>query len=423
MKALKQFAVNSLEFAVKARNGIPLFVIFVSLIFCQLQFSTAVHAGAGSEGGDFLNLGIGARAVSMGGAFTGLANDVSAGYWNPGGLVQLDGTEVLTMYDSFFEGMGHIYLGLGKKLNGGGALGAQINYLTSGDISGVDESGNSIGNFNATSMAIVLTYSRYINKSMSYGINLKTLNENIAGLNGSGFGADLGLLYKGSEKLRLGFAIQNLGTGITYDGYTETSPFPMVVRGGISYYLTNTGANSFVLCADLSKISTDNSMGMGAGMEYRAGVLAFRGGILKSGDAMIPGAGIGIGSGNISFDIGAGQYENLGSTYKVSFIGKFGAAGTDKGSIPKSLKTRKSSTSKTKSIDSQETDPDIKALEAQYNQAIEDIDPEKAIELKKKMETLKEKKNLQKQYNKAIEDMDPEKAIEIKKKIDALDSK
>ena len=34
---------------------------------------------------------VGARALSMGGAFTGLADDVSASYWNPAALVFLDG--------------------------------------------------------------------------------------------------------------------------------------------------------------------------------------------------------------------------------------------------------------------------------------------------------------------------------------------
>lgn len=44
--------------------------------------------------GGFEGPGIGTRALAMGGAFVGLADDWSAAYWNPAGLAQLRGTGV-----------------------------------------------------------------------------------------------------------------------------------------------------------------------------------------------------------------------------------------------------------------------------------------------------------------------------------------
>jgi len=42
-----------------------------------------------------LNLnGVGSRAISMGGAYVGLADDYSAVFWNPAGLTQINGTSV-----------------------------------------------------------------------------------------------------------------------------------------------------------------------------------------------------------------------------------------------------------------------------------------------------------------------------------------
>ena len=56
--------------------------VFLCLIFlCSLGFSNGLN----------LN-GIGARAIAMGGAFVGLADDFSAVFWNPAGLGQLKGT-------------------------------------------------------------------------------------------------------------------------------------------------------------------------------------------------------------------------------------------------------------------------------------------------------------------------------------------
>lgn len=44
--------------------------------------------------GGFARSGIGMKALSMGGAFRGIANDHTAAYWNPAGLFQVEGTSV-----------------------------------------------------------------------------------------------------------------------------------------------------------------------------------------------------------------------------------------------------------------------------------------------------------------------------------------
>ena len=54
-------------------------------------------AGPGTTAANFLKIGIGARGVAMEGAFTTLANDGTALYWNPAGLAQIDETEILAM--------------------------------------------------------------------------------------------------------------------------------------------------------------------------------------------------------------------------------------------------------------------------------------------------------------------------------------
>jgi len=62
-------------------------IIIISLIFLFLPSS----AGASS-------FGIGARAMGMGGAYTALANDITAAYWNPAGLIHSN----LTARDGMF---------------------------------------------------------------------------------------------------------------------------------------------------------------------------------------------------------------------------------------------------------------------------------------------------------------------------------
>ena len=55
-------------------------------------------AGAGWSAqytGAFLETGLGARAAGMGGAFSALADDPAAAYWNPAGLIRSQGQGLL----------------------------------------------------------------------------------------------------------------------------------------------------------------------------------------------------------------------------------------------------------------------------------------------------------------------------------------
>ena len=39
--------------------------------------------------GEFMAIGVGGRALGLGGAYVALANDVTSGYWNPAGLARI----------------------------------------------------------------------------------------------------------------------------------------------------------------------------------------------------------------------------------------------------------------------------------------------------------------------------------------------
>ena len=91
-----------------------------------------------------------ARPVSMGGAFTGLADDESALYYNPAGVAGLEGKRYMLAYqnnvfDMQWGFVGYIHpLGLDKKVS------LYLNYLNYGDFIRTDELGNEEGTFSGS---------------------------------------------------------------------------------------------------------------------------------------------------------------------------------------------------------------------------------------------------------------------------------
>ena len=85
------------EFRVwRRRRGVVLCVLVALLCLAALPASAAKFAGA------FMENGGGARALGMGGAFTSVADDPSATFWNPAGLAQIRSRELMLMHSERF---------------------------------------------------------------------------------------------------------------------------------------------------------------------------------------------------------------------------------------------------------------------------------------------------------------------------------
>lgn len=86
-------------------------------VLAALLLFTAATVKAESYGGEFLNLGVGARAQGMGGAYGPLAADASSIYWNPAGLSGLIRPEIMFCHTQLFGGLAnHDFLGLAWPL-------------------------------------------------------------------------------------------------------------------------------------------------------------------------------------------------------------------------------------------------------------------------------------------------------------------
>ena len=71
-----------------------------------------LHAeGDGGQAGAFMRYGVGVRAMGLGRAFVGVADDASTVFWNPAGLLGVERPEVMSMYSNLFYDSRYAYLG------------------------------------------------------------------------------------------------------------------------------------------------------------------------------------------------------------------------------------------------------------------------------------------------------------------------
>ncbi|MCC5933504.1 MAG: PorV/PorQ family protein [Balneolales bacterium] len=169
-----------------------------------------------SYGNDFMSVGSGARALGMGSAHTAFAGDVTAAYWNPAGLVRLQGLEAAYMHSERFGGIvGYDYGAVAMPLPGSDGTLA-ISFFRQGvdniknTLNAWDRERNRprenvndfITSFSAADLAVMISYGTPVNERLSWGASVKVLNSSIGPFaNAWGYSLDLGAQYHTGDYL------------------------------------------------------------------------------------------------------------------------------------------------------------------------------------------------------------------------------
>jgi len=200
-------------------KSIKPFFILILVLLTGLGAQNVNKTGTTAAG--FLKIGAGARAVSMGGAFVSLADDASAMYWNPSGIVQLKRSELLVNRTRWIADIAFTYLGYVQPIPGVGTVGLQVTAMTMEDMEvtryGFEEGTGET--FKAGSYALGLTYARALTDRFSIGGTVKYINEYISQSSSSGLAMDLGTLFLTPFRdIRFGVSISNFGQKLQMTG-------------------------------------------------------------------------------------------------------------------------------------------------------------------------------------------------------------
>jgi len=270
-------------------------------------------APATATAGPSYQVPTGPRALAMGCAFGALADDATAGYWNPAGLPLVGHQEVsATHADLFGTGLADNYLSFVLPLTLRQA--AAVDWFNSG----FDD-----GELGYHENRIQLAYGRRVHELVSAGIAVKYLNRSteyggVSVRQGGGFGVDLGLLAFPRAGLRMAVTAQDVtNTRLHYEGGDGTAvAFPRNLRGAVAWEPLR----------DLT-LAFDADDRWHAGAEYRLlDILALRGGLQKDWrgpDELIWSAGTGVKLGFLRFDYGRVEQPGLGPTDHFGFSFEF----------------------------------------------------------------------------------------------------
>ncbi|HEX3073674.1 MAG TPA: PorV/PorQ family protein, partial [Ignavibacteriales bacterium] len=282
-------------------------IIKIKIILLALALLSGITPGqsskTGTTAGQVLKIGVGPRALGMGGAFTANSSDISSIYWNPAGLTGMKMNEAFFNHVDWIEDVAYDFGALSVNAGSFGTIGVFAGALTTGDmmVRTIEKPEGTGEMFSFSNIVVGVAFARSLTESFSIGFNVKYLNESIWHMSANGFAMDIGTLYKINilNELRIGASISNFGTKMRLEGRDNLE----IIRtgpGDDNLIRTNVELDEFDLplifrfglAADVVKVSTsritvgadavhpnDHSEYINAGVEYSWNEIVFlRGG-------------------------------------------------------------------------------------------------------------------------------------------------
>ncbi len=249
-------------------GGAAALALAVCLIMLFSPHDARAQAKVGTTGAQFLELGVSARAMGMAEAFTAVADDISAVYYNPAGLVYLYGPEAGMTYVRMPADVSYGYAAVALPLESiGGVLGFSAYGLYSGKMDEMDYYRIPTGReFWWTDLALAVSYGRYLTDRFSVGFSVKYIGEYVHDYSASGWSADVGTVYDtGFRGFKIAMVITNFGPDMNF--IKNDYPLPINFKFGGSINVLQADDYTLTFAAEGSHPS-DNLEKYNSGLEF-----------------------------------------------------------------------------------------------------------------------------------------------------------
>lgn len=325
-------------------------VVKSSILVLTIAFSGSLVFGqtVAKYGGEFLASGAGGRALGLGGAYVALAQDATAGYWNPGALSRIKYPEVIVMHDERFGNLiNYDFASVAIPYGTDVSLGVSVLRLGVDGIpdtrnAWIDNNGNGIFDnvdrldydkityFNAADWALYFTYAKQSSPDFSYGANVKIIRRDLAEHSATGIGFDVGILYSPFTDFTLGLNAQDITTTLVAWSTGRTELISPTLKLGSAYFIEFLGGRfaptvdidlrfenrQFASTAHIGPVSIDPHVGLEFDFKN---TVALRAGY-NDLDQISLGAGLHLRKLDIDYSFVQfnSEMDNLGKTHRIS---------------------------------------------------------------------------------------------------------
>lgn len=269
-------------------------LVLIFFLIILMSSSGFAVSKVGTTAAQFLKIGVGARAIAMGGAFVAVANDVTGIYWNPAGIARMPRHEAILLHTKWLADVSFDYAGIAINMGNAGTVGASITTVSMGDMkvrTELEPEGTG-ENFAAGDLAGSIAYARNLTDRFSIGFNAKYIHQRIWHMASSGFAIDVGTIFTTQFKdMKIGMSISNFGTNMKMAGrdtrqFIDVNPdakgsndlipshlqldswsLPLIFRVGVSIDPIKTDQHRLTVAMDALH-PNDNRESLNVGAEY-----------------------------------------------------------------------------------------------------------------------------------------------------------
>ncbi|MEA4883950.1 MAG: PorV/PorQ family protein [Clostridia bacterium] len=283
----------------------------VLAVAAVLACSTMTMASTNPVGtAAMMDIGMGARALGMGGANIAVADDGAAIYYNPAGLGLMQRRCLTSLYTSQFRAANYMAVGYSQRNIGVGLL-----RLDASGIEETDEFANVTGVFGVADLTAVAGGGFEVIPNLSLGGALKYYYQSLPASSGWGITGDVGALWTPMPWMSVGVVGRNLLGSVKYkDG--ESDPFERSFGLGVAFR----PMKGLLLAADAVY---QNQATLKAGAEYQFGPVALRaGGSWGAGQTSLT-AGAGFSVQVLSIDYSYQTHSILPDSHRISISARF----------------------------------------------------------------------------------------------------
>ncbi|MHB2150056.1 PorV/PorQ family protein [Calditrichota bacterium LG25] len=197
--------------------------LFVILLIIGTVFSSVMakeFAPVGTAAAQFLEIAQDARGTGMGQAYTALVFDASSVFWNPAGIVGVNGKGIFLGYNQWVADINFGSFSFAWNFGSAGAIAISGVYLFTPDmdVTTVMQPEGTGETFSLNNHSFGLTYARKLTDKLAFGITLKSVREYYYSYGYTTWAFDVGTVYHtGFRGLKIGMSIQHFGPEVRYN--------------------------------------------------------------------------------------------------------------------------------------------------------------------------------------------------------------